>query len=140
MSLISEFKTFAMRGNVMDMAVGVVVGGAFGKIVTSFVNDVIMPPIGVLLGSVDFSNLAVTLKAAVVDASGAETAPAVVLRYGAFINTVIDFLIVAFAIFLVIKAINKMHKAKEEAPAAPPEPTKEETLLTEIRDLLKAGR
>jgi large conductance mechanosensitive channel len=137
MGFFQEFKTFAMRGNVLDMAVGVVIGGAFGKIVTSFVNDVIMPPIGVLLGNADFSNLCVTLKAAVVDASGAETAPAVVLRYGAFINTIIDFLIVAFAIFLVIKGINSLQKKKEEEPAAPPAPTKEEELLTEIRDLLK---
>jgi large conductance mechanosensitive channel len=140
MSFISEFKTFAMRGNVLDMAVGVVIGGAFGKIVTSFVNDVIMPPIGILLGNADFSSLAVTLKAAVVGADGVETAPAVVLRYGAFIGTIVDFLIVAFAIFLVIKAMNSLKKEQEESPAAPPEPTKEETLLTEIRDLLKAKK
>jgi len=140
MGFIQEFKTFAMRGNVMDMAVGIIIGGAFGKIVTSFVNDVIMPPIGLLLGNADFSNLALTLKSAVVDAGGIETAPAVVLRYGAFINTIVDFIIVAFAIFLMIKGINSFQKKKEEAPAAPPAPTAEETLLTEIRDLLKAKK
>ncbi|MDL2319536.1 large-conductance mechanosensitive channel protein MscL [Alistipes sp. OttesenSCG-928-B03] len=134
MSFLSEFKSFAMRGNVVDMAVGVVLGGAFGKIVDSLVKDVIMPPIGVLLGGVDFSNLSVTLKAAT------ETDPAVVIQYGAFINTIISFLIVAMAIFLMIKVMNSFHKKKEEAPAAPaapPAPSAEEKLLAEIRDLLK---
>lgn len=132
MSMMSEFKSFAMRGNVVDMAVGIVIGGAFGKIVSSFVADVLMPPIGLLLGNVDFSDLAVTLKAA------AEGAEAVTLRYGVFIQTVVDFIIIAFAIFLVVKAMNSVKKKEEEAPAAPPKPSKEEELLTEIRDALRA--
>jgi len=127
---IQEFKEFAMRGSVVDLAVGVVIGGAFGKITASFVNDVLMPPIGLLLGGVDFSNLALTL------APAAGDKPAVLLRYGAFINTVIDFLIVAFAIFLVVKAMNAMSRKQAEPPPAPP--TKEELLLTEIRDTLRA--
>ena len=131
MSMIKEFKEFAMRGNVVDLAVGIIIGAAFGKIVSSLVNDVLMPPIGVLVGGVDFSNLAITLKQA------AEGAPAVVIRYGLFINAIIDFIIVAFAIFLVIRAINKFKKKEEAAPAAPP---RQELLLTEIRDLLKPGR
>ena len=132
MSMMSEFKQFAMRGNVVDMAVGIVMGGAFGKIVSSFVADVLMPPIGIILGGVDFSDLAVTLKAA------SDGADAVMLRYGVFIQTVVDFLIIAFAIFLVVKAMNSVKKKEEEAPPAPPKPTKEEELLTEIRDALKA--
>ena len=131
MSISSEFKEFALKGNVVDMAVGIIIGAAFGKIVASFVNDVIMPPLGMLIGGVDFSNLSVTLKQAV-----GETA-AVTLRYGAFIQTVVDFLIIALAIFLVIKWMNSLKKKQEEAPAAPPPPSKEEVLLTEIRDLLK---
>jgi large conductance mechanosensitive channel len=133
MGIIKEFKTFAMRGNVMDMAVGIVIGVAFGKIVTSLVNDVIMPPIGLLLGGVDFSHLAVTLKAA------NEGAPAVILKYGMFINTIIDFLIVVFAIFLVVKMMNALKRKKEEAPAAVPlAPSVEERLLRDIRDILKS--
>jgi large conductance mechanosensitive channel len=128
MALLDEFKKFAMRGNVVDLAVGVVIGAAFGKIVTSFVNDVLMPPIGLLVGGVDFSGLAVTLKAAEGDV------PAVLWRYGAFIQTIIDFAIIAFAIFLVVKAMNSMQKKQEAAPAPPPP---EVTLLTEIRDELK---
>ena len=128
MSMLSEFKSFAMRGNVVDMAVGIVIGGAFGKIVSSFVADVLMPPIGLLLGNVDFSDLAVTLKAA------EEGVEAVTLRYGVFTQTVIDFLIIAFAIFMVIKAMNSMKKAEEEKP--PAEPPKDIQLLTEIRDSL----
>ncbi|WP_108822284.1 large-conductance mechanosensitive channel protein MscL [Dysgonomonas sp. Marseille-P4361] len=131
MSVVKELKEFMMRGNVVDMAVGVIVGGAFGKIVTSLVNDVIMPPIGALLGNVNFSELKVVIKEAV-----GETA-AVTINYGAFIQTIIDFIIIATAIFFAIKAINSLKKKKEEAPAAPPAPTKEEVLLTEIRDLLK---
>ncbi len=131
MSMVSEFKDFAMRGNVVDMAVGIVIGGAFGKIVSSFVADVLMPPIGLALGGVDFSGLAVTLQEA------AGEVEAVTLNYGTFIQTVIDFLIIAFAIFLVVKAMNSMKKKEEEAPAAPPEPSKEEVLLTEIRDALR---
>jgi len=133
MSMLSEFKSFAMRGNVVDMAVGIVLGGAFGKIVSSFVADVLMPPIGIILGGVDFSDLAVTLKVA------AEGAEAVLIRYGVFLQTVIDFLIIAFAIFLVVRAMNSVMTKEEEAPAAPPEPSKEEVLLTEIRDALRSG-
>ena len=131
MSMMKEFRDFAMRGNVVDMAVGIIIGGAFGKIVSSFVNDVLMPPIGMAIGGVDFSDLAMTLK----EASG--EAAAVTLNYGSFIQTVIDFLIIAFAIFMAIKAMNSLKKKEEEAPAAPPKPSAEETLLTEIRDLLK---
>jgi large conductance mechanosensitive channel len=129
--MMQEFKTFAMRGNVVDMAVGIVIGGAFGKIVSSFVADVIMPPIGLIIGGVDFTNLAITIKEAVGESA------AVTIKYGVFIQTVIDFIIIAFAIFMVIKGMNSLKKKEEEAPAAPPEPPKEEILLTEIRDLLK---
>ena len=131
MGLLKEFRDFAVKGNVMDLAVAVIIGGAFGKIVTSFVNDILMPPIGVLLGGVDFKEYKATLVQAV-----GET-PAVTLNYGMFIQNIIDFLIIAGSIFFVIKAMNSMKKKEEEAPAAPPAPTKEETLLTEIRDLLK---
>jgi large conductance mechanosensitive channel len=131
MSMMKEFKSFAMRGNVVDMAVGIIVGGAFGKIVSSFVKDVVMPPIGMLIGGVDFSDLAITLKEA------AGEAPAVVIAYGAFIQTLVDFIIIAFAIFMAVKAMNSLKKKEEEKPAAPPAPSKEEVLLTEIRDLLK---
>ncbi|MBL0665166.1 large-conductance mechanosensitive channel protein MscL [Aeromonas jandaei] len=132
MSLIQEFKAFASRGNVIDMAVGIIIGAAFGKIVSSFVGDVIMPPIGLILGGVDFSDLAVTLKAA------EGSAPAVVIAYGKFIQTIIDFLIISFAIFMGLKAINTLKKKQEEEAAAPAAPTKDQELLTEIRDLLKA--
>jgi large conductance mechanosensitive channel len=131
MGMLKEFKDFAMRGNVVDLAVAVVIGGAFGKIVTSFVNDVIMPPIGLLLGGVDFSDLKILLK------NATEEVEAVTLNYGAFVNTLIDFIIVAFAIFMVIKAINATKKKQPAPPPpAPPAPSREETLLTEIRDLL----
>jgi large conductance mechanosensitive channel len=132
MGFAKEFKTFAMRGNVMDMAIGIVIGAAFGKIVTSLVNDVIMPPVGVLMGGVDFSSLSVTLKAASGDA------PAVVLKYGAFINTIIDFLIVAFAIFLVIKGMNSLKRKQAEAPATPPPLPVQEMILRDIRDILRS--
>jgi len=135
--MLKEFKEFAMRGNVVDMAVGIVIGGAFGKIVSSFVADVIMPPIGLLIGGVDFTDLKITLKEAVVDATGAVTTEVVSINYGNFIQTTIDFIIIAFAIFMVIKGMNSMKKKEEVAPSAPPAPSKEETLLTEIRDLLK---
>ncbi|MBS4057113.1 MAG: large-conductance mechanosensitive channel protein MscL [Bacteroidetes bacterium] len=137
MGLVAEFKTFAMRGNVMDMAVGIIIGGAFGKIISSFVNDVIMPPIGILVGGVDFSDIRLTLKAAVMN--GAEIVnPAVTLNIGNFVNTVIDFLIIAFAIFMMIKAMNNMKKKEDAKPAPPPPgPSNEEKLLAEIRDLLK---
>lgn len=131
MSMMKEFKEFAMRGNVIDMAVGIVIGGAFGVIVKSLVSDVIMPPIGILLGGVDFSSLVITLK----DAT--ETAKAVTINYGVFINTIITFIIIAFAIFIVIKGINSMKKKEEAKPAEPPKPSNEEVLLSEIRDLLK---
>ena len=131
MSMMKEFRDFAMRGNVVDMAVGIVLGGAFGKIVSSFVNDVLMPPIGMALGGVSFTDLAMTLK----EASG--DVAAVTLNYGSFVQTVVDFIIIAFAIFMVIKAMNNMKKKEEEKPAAPAAPSTEETLLTEIRDLLK---
>ena len=135
MGMLSEFKAFAMRGNVMDLAVGVVIGAAFGKIVTALVDKIIMPPIGLLIGGVDFSSWVITLKEATVDAAGAAV-PAVTIGIGDFLNTLIQFIIIAFAIFIVVKVINKLHK-KEEAPPAPPEPSAEEKLLTEIRDLLK---
>jgi large conductance mechanosensitive channel len=131
MGMMSEFKDFAMRGNVVDMAVGIIIGAAFGKIVSSFVSDVIMPPIGVMVGGVDFTKLGVTIQEA------SEGVEAVAINYGAFIQTVFDFLIVAFAIFMAIKFMNSLKKKEEEAPAAPPEPSAEEKLLTEIRDLLK---
>ena len=140
MGMIKEFKEFAMRGNVVDMAVGIVIGGAFGRIVSSLVADIVMPPIGLLLGGVDFSELAVTLKGEQVDASGEVIAEAVTMNYGSFTMTVIDFVIIAFAIFMVIKAMNRMSKKKKaepDAPPAPPELSNEEKLLTEIRDLLK---
>ena len=132
MSILKEFKEFAIKGNAVDMAVGIVIGAAFGKIIASMVADLIMPPIGVLVGGVDFTKLAITLKEAVGDA------PAVTLKYGIFIQTVVDFTIIAFAIFMVVKLINRLKKQEADVHAAPPEPTKEELLLTEIRDLLKA--
>ena len=131
MSMMSEFKSFAVKGNVMDMAVGIIMGGAFGKIVASFVNDVLMPPIGMMLGGVDFTSLALTLKKATPDAE------AVMLKYGAFVQTVVDFLIIAFAIFMMVRWMNRLKKKEEAAPAAPPKPSNEEVLLTEIRDLLR---
>lgn len=134
MKLVDEFKAFAMKGNVVDMAVGIIIGAAFGKIVASIVNDVIMPPIGLLIGGVNFTDLKIILKAAVGEN------PAVTLNYGNFLQVVFDFLIVAFAVFMVIKAMNSAKRKEEEkpaAPATPPAPTREETLLTEIRDLLK---
>lgn len=138
MKILQEFKQFAMRGNVIDMAVGVVIGGAFGKIVTSVVGDLIMPAVGCLIGGMNFSDLKITLKDAVMEGDNV-VSPAVTLNYGNFIQVTIDFLIVAMAIFLLIKAINSLNRKKkdEAAPAAPPAPSKEEVLLTEIRDLLK---
>lgn len=134
MSILKEFKTFAVKGNVVDMAVGIIIGAAFGKIVSSFVGDIIMPPLGVLIGGVDFSDLAVTLKAAEGDL------PAVMLAYGKFIQSILDFVIVAFAIFMGIKVINRLKREEEvveQAPAEPAAPSNEEVLLSEIRDLLK---
>lgn len=137
MGFVQEFKKFALKGNVVDLAVAVIIGGAFGKIVTSLVNDVIMPPIGLALGGVNFKELMVVLKEPSVTADGVEVA-AVAIRYGAFINTVVDFLIIAFVIFLAIKAMNSLQKKEEAKPTPPPAPSKEEVLLTEIRDILKA--
>jgi large conductance mechanosensitive channel len=132
MKFLNEFKEFALKGNVMDMAVGVIIGGAFQKIISSVVSDIIMPPIGMLLGKTDFSNLSVTLNPKGV----AEGAEAVLWRYGAFIQTCLDFVILAFCVFLLVKGINLLKRKNAEAPATPPAPTAEETLLTEIRDLL----
>lgn len=129
--MIQEFREFAMRGNVIDMAVGIVIGAAFGKIVSSFVADVLMPPLGLLLGHVNFSDLAVVLK------STPEGAPGVVMQYGLFIQAVVDFVIIAFAIFLVVKAMNAFRRKAAEGPPVPPAPSAQETLLAEIRDLLK---
>ena len=138
---IAEFKQFIARGNVMDMAVGVIIGGAFGKISSSLVNDVIMPAVSMLTGGVDFSNWKIVLKQAVAGADGViDASTEVAIRYGSFLATIIDFLIIAFAVFCLIKFLNSLHRKKEEAPAAPPappEPSAEEKLLTEIRDLLK---
>jgi len=134
MSLVSEFKAFAMRGNVVDLAVGVIIGGAFGKIVASLVADVFMPPIGVLTGGVDFTDMSVSIKDAVMDGTTV-VSPEVVISYGKFINEVFTFTIVAFAVFMMIRALNKVQKKAEAAPAAP---SKEELLLTDIRDLLKS--
>ncbi len=131
MSVMSEFKEFAVKGNMVDLAVGVIIGGAFGKIVSTLVTNVLMPPIGLLLGGADFSNLAITLKPAVGEV------PAVLLKYGVFLNAIIDFVIIAFVLFIVIKGINAMKRKKEELPAEVPAPTAQEVLLTEIRDLLK---
>lgn len=133
MSILKEFKAFAMRGNVVDMAVGIIIGAAFGKVVTSVVNDVIMPPIGMLIGGVDFADLKLVLKQASVDAAG-NVVPPVAVNYGALVNTVVDFIIIAFAIFMVVKLMN-FAKRKEVAPAAP---SSQEKLLTEIRDILRS--
>jgi len=131
MGMIKEFKEFAVKGNVIDMAVGIIIGAAFGKIVSSFVADVIMPPVGVLVGGIDFSNLALTVKGAAGDI------PAVVIGNGKFVQTVVDFTIIAFAIFVFVKVINSLKRKEEETAKAPPEPPAQEVLLTEIRDLLQ---
>jgi large conductance mechanosensitive channel len=133
MKWLQEFKTFAVRGNVVDMAVGIVIGAAFGKIVSSFVADVIMPPIGLLIGGVDFSKLVITIK------NATETTAAVTLNYGKFIQSIIDFIIIAFAIFLVIKGINTLKRKEAAKPSEPPLPSPEVTLLTDIRDILRKG-
>ena len=138
-----EFKKFAMRGNVIDLAVGVVIGGAFGKITTSIVNDIIMPVIGVLTGGLNFGDWKIVLKQAVLDAEGAVLNPEVAITFGNTISVILDFIIIAFAVFCLVKGINALHRKKEEAPAAPPappEPSAEEKLLTEIRDLLAAKK
>ena len=138
--MLEEFKKFAMRGNVVDMAVGIIIGGAFGKIVSSLVNDVIMPPIGMLMGNVDFSQLFINLSGEdYASLAAAQEAGAATINYGIFINTVLDFVIVAFAIFMVIKGMNNLKKKEEEKPAEPPKPSEEVLLLQEIRDALKKG-
>lgn len=137
MKILNEFKAFAMRGNVIDLAVGVIIGGAFGKIVTSVVNDVIMPLLGLLIGGFNVSTLKFILKEPVYDATGKILKEAVYLGYGSFLQYTIDFLIIAFSIFIFIKLINSLKRKEEESPVAPAEPSKEELLLTEIRDLLK---
>lgn len=132
MKIIQEFKSFAMKGNVVDMAVGIIIGAAFGKIVSSMVNDIIMPPLGLLIGGVNFTDLKFVMKAAT------ETSPAVTLNYGNFLQVIFDFMIVAFAVFMVIKAINAAKQKQEATPTVPPAPSKEEILLTEIRDILRS--
>ncbi|WP_406705770.1 large-conductance mechanosensitive channel protein MscL [Sodalis sp.] len=131
MSFLQEFRKFAMRGNVVDLAVGIIIGAAFGKIVSSLVANVIMPPLGLLIGGIDFKQFSWVLKPA------QEDTPAVVMEYGIFLQNIFDFIIVAFAVFCIIKLINRMHRKEAEKPAEPPKPSAEETLLTEIRDLLK---
>ena len=137
MSILKEFKAFAMRGSVIDLAVGVIIGAAFGKIVASFVSDILMPPIGVLLGGVTFTDIKILLHQAITGADGVVTKPAVYMNIGNFLQAFVDFMIIAFAIFMFIKAINSVSKKKEAAPPPPPPPTKDQELLTEIRDLLK---
>ncbi|MBO8438632.1 MAG: large-conductance mechanosensitive channel protein MscL [Bacteroidetes bacterium] len=135
MKFLNDFKAFAMRGNVVDMAVGVIIGGAFGKIVSSLVADIIMPPIGFLVGGVNFTELAITLKVPEI-INGVQTAP-VTINYGNFLQAVFDFIIIAFCIFMLVRLISRFSKKEESKPAAPPQPSAEEKLLTEIRDLLK---
>ena len=136
MGILKEFKQFAMRGNVIDMAVGIVIGSAFGKVVTSLVNDIIMPPIGLLLNGVNFTDLKITIKEATTDATG-QAVNAITLNWGSFVQFIIDFLIIAFTVFILIKAMNRLKKKQEEVPPMPPAPSKTEELLSEIRDLLK---
>lgn len=139
MKLLDEFKQFAMRGNVVDMAVGIIIGGAFGKIVSSFVSDVIMPPLGILIGGVNFTDLKITIKSQIVDVAGAVTNPAVTINYGNFIQVVFDFIIIAFAIFAMIKIMNNLNRksVEEQTPATPPPPPADIQILREIRDILK---
>lgn len=139
MSFIKEFKEFAVKGNVIDMAVGIIIGAAFGKIISSVVSDVIMPPIGLMINGVDFKDLSYVIKDAVLGPNKEVLTPAVIISYGKFIQTVIDFTIIAFAVFILVRILNSVKRKQEAAvvPSAPPAPTKEEILLTEIRDLLK---
>lgn len=141
--MLKEFKEFAVKGNMLDMAVGIIVGAAFGTVVTSLVNDVLMPPIGMLMGGVDFTDLFITLQQGAVAGpyptlEAAQEAGAVTINYGMFVNSIVSFLIVAFAVFMVVRNFNKLKRQEEEAPKAPPAPSKEEVLLTEIRDALRA--
>ena len=140
MKILEEFKAFAMRGNVMDMAVGIIIGGAFGKIVSSAVSDIVMPPIGLFTGGVNFKDLKLVMKPAELDAVGAVLKEAVTLNYGNFIQTTVDFTVIAFAIFMMIQAMNRLKKKEEAKPSSPPVLPREEVLLTEIRDLLKVKR
>ncbi len=137
MSLVKEFKEFALRGSVVDLAVGIIIGGAFGKVVSSVVNDIIMPPLGLIIGGVNFKDLKFPLKKAITDINGKVITEGVTLNYGNFIQTIFDFMIIAFAIFLVIKMMNRMQRKKAEVPATPAVASKQEVLLEEIRDLLK---
>lgn len=136
MSIIKEFKEFAVKGNMVDLAVGIIIGGAFGKVVSSIVADVLMPPLGFLIGGINFTDIKIHLKAPAIDLVG-KAAQEVTINIGNFIQSLVDFGIIAFAVFMLVKAINHMKQKAEDAPAAPPEPTKQEILLTEIRDLLK---
>jgi large conductance mechanosensitive channel len=138
MKILDEFKEFAVRGNVIDLAIGIIIGAAFGKIISSLVNDLIMPPIGLLLGGMNFTDIHITMKNAIVDPSTGKILKAAVdLKIGSFIQTLVDFTIIAFSIFMLVKGVTKINRKKDKSPAVPPEPTKEEELLTEIRDLLK---
>ena len=138
MKIVDEFKQFAVRGNMIDLAVGIIIGAAFGKIVASLVNDVIMPPIGLLLGGMNFADIHITMKDAVIDqTTGKILKAAVDLKIGSFIQALVDFTIIAFSIFMIVKGVSRMNRKKDETPVVPPPPTKEEELLTEIRDLLK---
>ncbi len=140
MGMLKEFREFAVKGNMVDLAVGIIIGGAFGKVVSSIVADVLMPPLGLLIGGLNFTDIKIKLKEAVLDATGKPTHDPVTLNIGNFIQSLVDFAIVAFAVFLLVKAINSLHRKAEEAPAPPAPPTKQEELLTEIRDLLKKNR
>ena len=142
MKIIDEFKAFALRGNMIDMAVGIIIGGAFGKIITSLVNDIIMPPLGLIIGGINFKDLSYVLRQSVLDADGKIIQPALTFNYGSFLQNVFDFLLIALAIFMAIKAMNKlrMNQDKPTTPPTPPQPTNEEKLLMELRDLLKKGK
>lgn len=137
MKIFQEFKEFAMRGSVIDLAVGVIIGGAFGKIVSSLVDNVLMPPIGLLIGGVDFSHLQIVLKSAVIDNKGVTVTPEVAISYGNFLQSTLDFILIALSIFLLVKVLNTVHKKKVAAPVAPAPPSEDIVLLTQIRDLLK---
>lgn len=136
MGMLKEFKEFAVKGNMVDLAVGIIIGGAFGKVVSSIVSDVLMPPLGFLIGGINFTDIKIPLKASTIDIAG-KTIPGVTINIGNFIQAMIDFGIIAFAVFLLVKGINRLQRKAAEAPAPPPEPTKQELLLAEIRDLLK---
>ena len=137
MGLLNEFKEFAVKGNMVDLAVGIIIGGAFGKVVSSLVSDILMPPLGYLIGGINFTDIKVHLKTPIVQGFGTTLPEGVTINVGNFIQSLVDFVIIAFAVFIMVKAINRMHKRAEEVPAAPPPPTQQEELLAEIRDLLK---